>query len=175
VADVTDLRQLVLRRLAELDPRPGKSLSHRDAAARSGGRISHATIGNITSGRHGGKLDDKTVEGLALALDLPRSEILRATYRSSQVVVRPFEAPESWQKLTHAQRKVVIAVGNGLLDAYEQGHDDAAEARQMGEVRPLRRVASGKADSPMPEREQAAERAAREAAARNPRGKRPPQ
>lgn len=166
MADVTDLRQLVLRRLAELGER-GRPLSQRDAADRSGGRISHATIGNITSGRHGGKLDDRTVEGLALALDVPRSEILRALHRTSQSVLRPFEAPERWQRLTHSQRKVVIAVGNALLDSYEQGQDDAGE-REREVVTPLRRVASGKAKTSQPEREQAAERAAREAAARNP-------
>lgn len=41
------------------------------------------------------------------------------------------------------------------------------------EPTPLKRVARGRAVTPAPEREAAAERAAREAAARNPRGKRP--
>lgn len=165
MADVTDLRQLVLRRLAELGER-GRPLSQRDAADRSGGRISHATIGNITSGRHGGKLDDRTVEGLALALDVPRSEILRALHRTSQSVLRPFEAPERWQRLTHTQRKVVISVGNALLDSYEQGQDDATEREGRDERAPLRSVA--RSDGPATAAPEDAQRKAREQAAANP-------
>ena len=48
--DVTDLRQLVLRQLAVLGDGT-KPISHREAAARSGGKVSHATIGNIAGGR----------------------------------------------------------------------------------------------------------------------------
>src|SRR3954467_14176405 len=99
-------------------------MSHREAAARSGGLVSHATIGNIAGGRHSGNIDDSTIDGLALALDVKRSEILGAINRSHLAAGKPFEVPERWQRLTHAQRKLVVALGDGLLAAYEQGRDD---------------------------------------------------
>lgn len=128
--DVTDLRQLVLRQLAVLGDGT-RPLSHREAAARSGGLVSHATIGNIASGRHSGNIDDSTVDGLALALDVKRSEILASIHRSHVAAGKPFEAPERWQRLTHVQRKLVIALGDGLLAAYEQGRDDEAGVRRQ--------------------------------------------
>lgn len=125
--DVTDLRQLVLRQLAVLGDGT-RPMSHREAAARSGGRVSHATIGNIAGGRHSGNIDDSTIDGLALALDLKRSEILAAMHRSHEASLKPFDAPERWQRLTHAQRKLVIALGDGLLAAYEEGRDHESSA-----------------------------------------------
>lgn len=131
--DVTDLRQLVLRQLAVLGDGT-KPISHREAAARSGGKVSHATIGNIAGGRHSGNIDDKTIDGLALGLDLKPSEIRAAIRRSHVAAGKPFEVPERWQRLTHVQRKLVIALGDGLLAAYEQGRDDQAAFPTTGSL-----------------------------------------
>lgn len=118
-------------------------MSSREAAARSKGAVSRATIDNIKAGRHSGKIDDGTVDGLVLAFDVSRSEILRAMNRGHLAALRPFEAPERWQRLSHAQRKIVIAVGDGLLAAYEQGREDeeAGAERAAPEPRRLRPVA----------------------------------
>jgi hypothetical protein len=147
VTDVRDLQQLVEARLADLGDRRGP-LSARAAAARSEGKVSYETLRLIARGEHSGKLSDDTVAGLALALDVPRSQVLAAMGRTMSGPMRPFEAPDRWQRLTHRQRQLVVSVGDALLAAYEQGREDEAEAnvRRAGEdaaPKRLRAVASG--------------------------------
>lgn len=139
---VKTLQDLVNERLAALgDGR--RPLSQRDAAARSNGQVSHEIIGQLSRGSHSGKLTDRVVAGLALALDVPRSDILRAMDRQRYVGQTPFVAPDRWQRLTHSQRKVVLAVGDALLSAYEEGRDDTRE-EPAAPVRPLRAARKGR-------------------------------
>lgn len=75
---VTPLRQLVLQRLTELGE-PGKPLSVREAARRSGGKISPEALSTIARGEHE-RLSDPVVEGLAEALDVPIGTVLEAAH-----------------------------------------------------------------------------------------------
>lgn len=84
------------------------------------------------------------------------------------------QAPrETEVDLTGLSRKDV-ALLNALADRFRQGLGIAEDAEELTPPTPLKRVARGKAVTPDPAREAAAEQAARDAAARNPRGKRPP-
>lgn len=138
MSGVRTLQELVNERLVALGD--GKRpLSQRDAAARSQGQVSHEIIGQLSRGTHSGKLSDRTVAGLALALDVPRSDILRAMDRQRYVGQSPFQAPDRWQRLTHAQRKIVMAVGDGLLAAYEDGRADEEEPAAPVRLRAARK------------------------------------
>jgi transcriptional regulator with XRE-family HTH domain len=63
-----------------------------------------------------------------------------------------------------------IALLNALADRFREVIGDTA-VEKVVEPTPLRRVARGRPTSPAPDRESAAEKAAREAAARNPEGR----
>lgn len=143
--DGMTLRELLLRRRAELGT-DGKPLSQRETAARSGGKVSHATIGNLSNGRHVGDIEDETVDGLALALDVPRSRILAAIGRSYAAELVPFEAPKSWSRLTASQRRILYTVGDGLLVSFEEGRDSVTRgaARAAEEPQRLRAARRGK-------------------------------
>lgn len=148
--DVTDLRTLVERRLTDL------GLSARAAAAKSGDKVSRGTIDAIRSGRHSGEHEDSTVEGLALALDVPRSTILRALNWQHEIGLPPFAAPGTWNRLQAPERKALRAVGDALLAAYDRGRQDASAEESPR----LRAVASGQRG---PEAQQEARAKARRA------------
>lgn len=116
----TDLTRLIRDRLAELD------LSYRAAAARSRGMITHGTIGAIATGKHGGGLSEQTIDGLALALDLPRTRIEKAAgiYREERPA-EPFRLPEELNRLTRKERSLLVQLGSALLAAREEGRRDA--------------------------------------------------
>ena len=109
---VTPLQKLVIDRMAELN------LSFRAAADRAGGLVTHGTINNITQGRsHGSGISDRTIRGLALALDLPYSQDEKAWHETQGITDAPvFKLPKKADKLTPVQRKAVLAYINALLD-----------------------------------------------------------
>lgn len=74
---------------------------------------------------------------------------------------------ESEVDLTGLSRRDV-ALLNALADRFRE---KLAQDETVAPPTPLRRVASGKATTPAPDRDAAAEQRAREAAKRNPRGK----
>lgn len=121
------LQDLVAGRLAELGS-PGRPMSGRQAAERSGGRVSHSTINNIVNGKHSGRLDDRTIEGLALALDVTRSRVERAAglYREGRPAA-PFQLPPRANRLTLRERRLVIEVMDSLLAAREEGRQEAGQ------------------------------------------------
>ncbi len=59
------LQRLVTDRLNVL------GLSYREAAQRSGEKFSHGTLHTLATGRHTGRVSEKTVERLALAPAYP--------------------------------------------------------------------------------------------------------
>lgn len=124
MADVRNLQQLVADRLAELGDRRGP-LSARQAAARAKGKVSYETLRLILRGEHSGKLTDDVVDGLALALDVPRSRVLGAMGRQMHQPLPPFALPARADQLSRAQRKVVLGVIDAILDASEAAQDAA--------------------------------------------------
>ncbi|ANZ21692.1 hypothetical protein SNOUR_42320 [Streptomyces noursei ATCC 11455] len=111
-----DLQKLVLARLAELGS-ARRPLSYRAAAARSQGHISHGTIGRIARGQHTGALEDETLDGLALALDVPRTHIEKAAGIFRERPLQPFTLPPRASRLSHSEREVVLSVVDALLAA----------------------------------------------------------
>lgn len=105
-----DLQRLILDRLSELE------LSFRDAARRSNGLVSHATLNNITTGRHSGKLTDQTFRGIALAVDLPLSTVADAAGVTLRREGTIFRLPERASRLTPRQRRAVLQMVDALLD-----------------------------------------------------------
>lgn len=133
MTDVRDLQQLVSDRLHELGDKRGP-LSARQAAARANGKVSYETLRLIMRGDHSGKLTDEVVDGLALALDVPRSRVLAAMGRAMTQPLPPFTLPDRANRLTRPQRKVVLSVVDAILGAAEDVEEPPA---------PLRAVASG--------------------------------
>lgn len=108
---VTPLQKLVTDRLAELNR------SYRQAAEESNGLVSHATINHIALGRTSWqRLPDKTLRGLALALDVPYSRVKTAWDESKNVPETTFILPKSAEQLTPKQRKAVLAFVSALLE-----------------------------------------------------------
>jgi len=107
------LQKLISDRMAELD------LSFRRAAERGGGLVSHATLNNITLGRHSTQFEDDTLRGIALALDLPLSQVREAASVSREPPTE-FRLPKKANRLTHADRAAILKVVDALLDAHQQ-------------------------------------------------------
>jgi hypothetical protein len=116
----TDLARLVRERLAEED------LSYRTAAARSRGLITYSTVGAIASGRHGGALSERTIDGLALALGVPRRRIEEAAGVYRERPAEPFRLPEELNRLNRKERALLVQFGSALLAAREEGMQAAS-------------------------------------------------
>lgn len=129
VADVKDLQRLVRERLIELGSKD-RPLSVRDAAARANNAISHETIRQIAAGEHSGRMEDRTVNALAVAIDVPRSRVLQALHRTQTQPLQPFRLPERANRLGLRQRRAVLTVVDAMLDAAEGQVDDESAHRQ---------------------------------------------
>lgn len=98
-------------RLAELD------LSYRAAAARSNGLISHSSLNFIVNGQmRAESLGPRLIRGVALAIDVPVSEVESAVKLSGGKLGTEFRLPKKADKLSPAQRKAVLAFVHALLD-----------------------------------------------------------
>lgn len=108
---VNPLQQLVLDRLAALD------LSYRAAAEKADGLLTHGTLNNIALGRY--KVDGispRTRKGIALALDVPLSQVEKTYEEARADPPTEFRLPQKADKLTPTQRKAVVAFVNALLE-----------------------------------------------------------
>lgn len=108
---MTPLQELVLTRLSDLD------LSYRAAAERSEGLISHGHINYIALGKAHGPMTRAAVNGLALALDVPKSTVEEAAAASQTAPLTEFKLPKKAAKLTPKQQKAVLAYIDALLDS----------------------------------------------------------
>lgn len=115
--DMHPLRQLVLNRLMELN------LSPREAASRSRGKVSYSTLRLISRGEHSMHLKDETLEGIALALDVPVSTVYE---RAGAPQPRSrWDWPSRFDRLTLPERRAVENMAAVILGAYERGLRDA--------------------------------------------------
>lgn len=146
MADVRNLQQLVADRLSELGDRRGP-LSARQAAARSNGKVSYETLRLLLRGEHSGKLTDDVVEGLSLALDVPRSRVLGAMGRQLEQPLPPFTLPARADLLTRPQRKAVLTVIDAILEAGALSQE--VPERTDAEVLELPRVARKRPSRPV--------------------------
>lgn len=108
---MTPIQKLVLDRLAD------GNLSYREAASRSNGLISHATLNQIALGKYPlVRVNPRTVRGLALALDVKVSEVESELLKSGGQAPTEFKLPKKADKLSAAQRKAVLAFVDALLE-----------------------------------------------------------
>lgn len=109
----TSLQRLVADRLAELDR------SYREAARQSGGLVSHGTLQKIATGQHSGRIEESTLRGIALAVDVPISVAREAA--GTRDDFGDFQLPERASKLRPKQRKALLALMDALLDDLADG------------------------------------------------------
>jgi hypothetical protein len=109
----TSLQRLVADRLAELNR------SYREAARQSGGLVSHGTLQKIATGQHSGNLEESTLRGIALAIDVPISQAREAA--GTRDDFGDFQLPERASKLRPKQRKALLAMMDALLDDLSGG------------------------------------------------------
>lgn len=116
------LQDLVIQRLYDLGV-GGKPMSVRTAAARSRGLVSRETLGVIARGDHTGVIGDRTLQGIAQALDVPLADV----YDAARVPRPPSRwiMPERLDRLDLTQRRVVEDVASAILEAQEKGRRDA--------------------------------------------------
>jgi hypothetical protein len=139
VARVKSLPDLIQDRLAELGSH-GQPLSIRAAARASKGQVSHGQLAAIANGDYG-KISDRVLDGIALALDLPRA-LVHETYGVRRPH-EPFRLPPEADRLTRRQRDAVLSVVRAMLDSgseEQQSRREPAPPSGPG----LRRVARKK-------------------------------
>jgi transcriptional regulator with XRE-family HTH domain len=116
------LQELVMARRQALGEK-GQPLSYREVARRSGDAFTHELVASIVSGRHKGGITDATARGLALALEVPVEEVYEAA--GVPPPTSRFVLPERFDRLTHAQRQLLIDMGAALLEAYDKGRRES--------------------------------------------------
>lgn len=106
MTDEEDLPTLVSRRLRELGLtyRAAERRTGRDPRRRSGYAVSNTHIGAIANGTHRGLVTEETLQGLALALDLPISQLRAAAGVSTPT---PRRVPRGAEELTDGQWEMI--------------------------------------------------------------------
>ena len=122
--DSTDLQRLVLDELAKQD------LSLRRAAARSAPGpdtkplVSFSTLGAIARGRYNvSDIEDSTIRGIALALDVPIKRVMEAAQIARQRPAEEFRLPSKAHRLSPKSRRAILAMVDALV-----AQEDAATA-----------------------------------------------
>ena len=103
--------------LAELvaGERSRQHLSLRDVADRSGGLLSHSTVHAIERGRP--TVEDRAIDGLALALDVPVDKVRRAAGVRRPDTAEPFVLPRRASRLSRKERELILGMVDALLEA----------------------------------------------------------
>ncbi len=96
------LQALVRQRLGEC------GLSYEAAAARSSGLVSHGTLHRLAVGLHRGRLREGTIQGVALALDLPQSTVRETLPARIERQAGPFLLPPRADELDAHERRRVL-------------------------------------------------------------------
>jgi hypothetical protein len=123
MADRTDLGRLIESRLREL------GRSYRQAAAASGGRVSHATLNQLVTGRYRWRLDEVSLLGIALATDTPLADVRKAAGEDGTPPVA-VTLPSRSGRLSPRGRAALVAMMDALLSA-----EAAAAARDDDDTR----------------------------------------
>lgn len=111
------LQRLVSDRLATLD------LSARAASVRGG--LSHTTVAAIANGTHRGRPADATLDGLAVALDLPVSKVYAAA--GVEPADPEWRLPARFRALRPEARLAVENVADTLLRMQRRWEAEATE------------------------------------------------
>lgn len=121
------LQHLVQTRLAELGT-GGKAMSGREAARRSKGMVSYETVRAIAGGKHSGRVEPQTAEGLAVALEVPVARIYEAAG-----IPKPqgrWVLPDRFDRMPLEQRRAFEDMMAMVLNAYEDGYQQGRRATE---------------------------------------------
>lgn len=112
------IQDLIVRRRADL------ALTYEQLAVRSGGKVSRTLLNQLATGRHNSRLSDRSIEGIAEALDVSEDEVREAVDEPS----RPeFSLGPRAKLLTDPQRRAMIAV----MEAFLAGENGAADGEAL--------------------------------------------
>jgi transcriptional regulator with XRE-family HTH domain len=95
-----------------------KDMSMRDAAERTGGRVSHSQIARICRGETT-TIQPQTLQALSDALRIPIRR-LREANGWAPATGRPFVLPERADELSVAERRVIVNMIGALLAARDR-------------------------------------------------------
>lgn len=113
---MTPLQELLVNRRAEL------GRSYREAADKAGGLVSHGTLYNVERGIHRTKFTDDVLRGIALAYDLPLTQV-QAAVGDARVASTEFRLPKKADQLTAADRRALLVMVDALLAAHQDAKD----------------------------------------------------
>ncbi|GAA1281903.1 hypothetical protein [Saccharothrix xinjiangensis] len=118
------LQQLFRRRQRELGEKVGEpdGLSVHAVWLRCNGQAGRETFRRIWEGTRT-RITDSTVDALAMALDVPASEVLAAAGQRPRLGA--FTPPRRWDQLTARERQVLLDVADALLDARSRQEEAA--------------------------------------------------
>ena len=101
------------------EARHARQMSYRDVERESGGAVGSSTVHKIEQGTRV-SVEPRTLTGLARALRVPIDRLRVANGQTARVPREPFTLPDRANALTARQRRLVIAVIDGLLEAHRQ-------------------------------------------------------
>jgi transcriptional regulator with XRE-family HTH domain len=104
-----------LRRLIQAE-RDKQKLSYREMADRADGLVSYGHLNQIVNGKHTGHLDDRTLKGIALAIDVPVSKVRKA-YGTTATEPIEFHLPDRARHLTAKERAAILAMVDAFLES----------------------------------------------------------
>lgn len=114
------------------------ALSYRRAAEKSGGLVSHGTLNSIVTGRHSWKMDDRTMRGIATALEVDLAVVEAAVGRAVRVAETEFVLPERARRLSPQERRAVVSMIDALLTAADHASSqDTVDAAAHEGLDPL--------------------------------------
>lgn len=119
------LQQLVAERLEEL------GLSLREAAGKSGGKISHSTLARFSRGDFVGRIRPDTVLGLARALQVTESVV----WKAAEDTVRP----EAFVRLSNQFHVLTAEEQERVMDLMRElyAESEARERERISRERPF--------------------------------------
>jgi len=91
----------------------------RPLARRSGGMVSVSTLNSIATGRHSGRVSASSLRGIARATGEPVADVAALVGVELSDEMPRFVLPRRADRLTHRQRRVVLAVVDAILMAAE--------------------------------------------------------
>jgi hypothetical protein len=108
-----NLQDLILRRAKEIGGNNG-DLSTRQLEARSQGKVSRATFQRMMAGEYDAVTSQRTIDGLALALEVSLRVVESAA--GAPPSYGPFQLDDDAARLTPTQRKAVKHVVEAMLN-----------------------------------------------------------
>jgi hypothetical protein len=124
VTDMPTLQSLIAGAMRE------KEWSDRRVAGESTGLVSHETVRKIRVGLHSGNLDEDTVNGLSLALNIPRSQILGAIGRTVVAELGSWNPPSVANRMTRRQRRAVEQLITAMVVPGDEQSETVTPIRQ---------------------------------------------